>query len=127
MQRRALLFAATWPFASIDGYAQPPFEYRELERCARTRATEESLQVRRVAQGLVVLADVKLLCSQDVKVSVEDGKIIYVNVESVLEPGHRPMCDCMRSLEITLKWKVPAGTTIWLLGNGRGAARAIAK
>jgi hypothetical protein len=33
----------------------------------------------------------------------------------------------MRRFEITLKGHVPAGATIWLLGNGRGAASTKAK
>jgi hypothetical protein len=54
---------------------------------------------------------------------VEDGTPIYVNIEDVFaNDERRAACNCMRRFEIKLKGHVLTGATIWLLGNGRGAA-----
>jgi hypothetical protein len=76
----------------------------------------------------VLLATVPLNCGSRVKVTVEDGRPIYVNIVDLVVKGQPiAICNCMRRFEITLKGNVPAGATIWLLGNGRGAASTIAE
>jgi hypothetical protein len=110
----------------IHAHARIPFEYRELGACSHSGnpyGTDGVLQAQRVGPSQVLLATVPLSCGSRVKVTVEDGTPIYVNIEDVFandEP--RAACNCMRRFEIKLKGHVLTGATIWLLGNGRGAA-----
>jgi hypothetical protein len=108
-----------------------PVEYRELGGCGHSGnpyRNDGDLQVRRVGPTQVLLATVPLNCGARVNVTVEDGATVYVNIENVFVKGEaRAICNCMRRFEITLKKDLLSGTTIWLLGNGRGAARTRAE
>jgi hypothetical protein len=131
MRRTIFLLVTVWLGLSIDAHGQIPFEYRELGTCSSAGnpyGTDGILQARKVGSKQVLLATVPLNCGSRVKLTVEDGRPIYVNIEDSFVKGEaRAICNCMRRFEITLNSPVPAGTTIWLLGNSRGAARTSAE
>jgi hypothetical protein len=114
-----------------NGSAQMPFEFRELESCARKGNPyryDGSLQSRKTDFGQVLVAAAPLTCASRVNVSVEDGTPIYINIEDVFVAGEpREICNCIRRFEITFKAPIPAGKTIWVLSNGKGIAHARAQ